>query len=154
MRVIASGSNFLTFLRGGVSPSFTYKPINAQTGSTLTDDTENRETTNKQTGLGKNFEYERDAWSAECGFNIPDPSDDDAGATVSLTDLQDLKAARTKPYMVFAFVDSNGDLDTTKPFWTGQVLLGSIPIEAPDAENMTSTLSMQGIGQLVRTDPA
>jgi len=151
-RIIASGSDFMCFLRGGSVGSYTYKPIAGQTNCTLTREANYRETNAKNLNGYKDYHLGLKGWSATVDMDIPAYSDVNANE-VSFEDLEVMQDAGTKSTWVFCWV-TDVDLtatvptpDTTKPMYTG-VALVNLPLNAPSGENATTSIALQGCRKL------
>lgn len=151
-RIIASGSDFMAFIRSGEEAAYTYKPIAGQNNCTLTDDDDYRESNNKNQGHFKDFFKDIETWTASVDIdivdNVADPSEDE----VSYEELQDYKKAGTKPTFVFAWVDKDCVVDTTRRMYSGECLINA-PFAGNKGENATSSVALQGCGELSYIDP-
>jgi len=142
-RTIAEGTDLIAFLEEGTLTK-TYRPLAAQTGCSISDDGDELESTSKNNGNTANYQYGRDRWGATVDIMIPADTDVDE---VDFHELRLMRRAKVKPVIFFAYVDADGDIDTTRPAYRGTVLLKT-PIEAPDGELMKTTITMKGCGVL------
>lgn len=140
-RTIAEGSNLWAFIKDADG---TYRPFAAQTGASISDDSDQLESTAKNNGAYANYQYGRNRWSATVDMMV---TDDTNAAEVDVAELRLMKRAKVKPTVFFAYVTSAGVIDTTKPAYQGVVLLKT-PLDAPDGELQKTTIQMQGCLEL------
>lgn len=142
-RHIAEGNNFWAFLETGTTIK-TYKPIASQTSCSISDDSDQLESTSKNVGNFANFQYGRERWSATIEMFVTDDTD---ANEVSFDDLRALRKSKTKPVLFFAFVDEDGEIDTTKKAYRGAAIM-KMPLTANDGELQKATINFQGCLEL------
>lgn len=142
-RHIAEGNDFWAFIETGTTQK-TYKPIASQTSCSISDDSDQLESTSKNVGNFANYQYGRERWSATLEMFI---TDDTNIAEVSFDELRLMRKAKQKPTLFFAFVDANGDLDTSRRAYRGQAIM-KMPITANDGELQKATINFQGCLEL------
>lgn len=143
-RTIAEGTDLWAFLEvvtGGVA---TYKPFASQQNCQISDDSDQYESTSKNVGKFANYQYGRERWSASLEMLVP--CDTDANE-VDYAEVQRMRKAQYKPTIFWAFVNSSGVIDTTRPAYRGQVLL-KVPLDANDGELQKASIAMQGCLEL------
>lgn len=142
-RKIAEGSDLWAFIEVGTTEK-TYKPLAAQTSASISDDSDQLESTAKNVGGYADYQYGRNRWSATVDMMVT--ADTNTGE-VDVAELRLMKRAKHKPTVFFAYVDADGEIDTTRPAYRGKVLLKT-PIDAPDGELQKTTITMQGCLEL------
>lgn len=147
-RVIASGSDLMVFISATQGGS--YLPIANQKKLSLTFEPSDREVSSKNAGDWKNFAAGMKAWSLTVESDLSDPSDVDA-TEIDFEALQDYALARTKIWVKVAFISapvaSPAVIDTSKRIWSGEAMV-NFPVEASHGENMATTYTFQGCGEL------
>lgn len=157
VRVIASGKDFMCFVRSGSVGAYTYKPIAGQTSVTLNRDDADNESNAKNLNGWKDFFKGLKEWSATVEMQVPDQSDANTDE-INFEALQDYEDAGTKPTFVFAWVTAQTTtaavpaVDTTKRMYVG-VGMVKCPINAPSGELVTSSVSIRGCLELDIVDP-
>lgn len=142
-RTIAEGADLWAFIEIAGTPK-TYKPISAQTNASISDDSDQLESTSKNNGSYANFQYGINKWSATVDMLV---TSDTNTNEVDLAELRLMKRAKYKPVVFFAHVTDAGVIDTTRPAYRGTVLLKT-PINAPNGELQKTTINMQGCLEL------
>lgn len=142
-RHIAEGNNFWAFLETGTTTK-TYKPIASQTSCSISDDSDQLESTSKNVGNFANYQYGRERWSATIEMFV---TDDTNTNEVSFDELRALRKAKSKPVLFFAFVDEDGEIDTTKKAYRGAAIM-KMPFTANDGELQKATINFQGCLEL------
>jgi len=158
-RTLASGSDFMCFLRGGTEGAYTYRPIAGQTNVSLDPQTADfLESTAKNFNGWKGRKPNLKDWTASVDIDLIDESDVDANE-VDYNELIDLTYARTPAYFVFAWVTPQAlgsdavVLDTTKRMYGGEAFV-SAPIAAPAGDKATSTVTLTANFELEVIDPS
>ena len=142
-RTIAEGADLWAFIEFAGTPK-TYKPIAAQTNASISDDSDQMESTSKNNGSYGNHQYGINRWSATVDMMATADTDTNE---VDLAELRLMKRAKYKPTVFFAHVTSAGEIDTARPAYRGTVLLKT-PINAPNGELQKTTINMQGCLEL------
>jgi hypothetical protein len=158
-RTIASGSDFMCFLREGEEGAYTYRAVAGQTNVTLQREANYRETNNKNLGGWKDFFGGIKGWSATVEMDIPDQSSGNEDENeVDLEELQDLEEDYTKTTFAFCWVENMNDTDedptpdTSKRMYYGEGLV-NLPLNTPPGENATTSIAIQGCRRLYTVDP-
>lgn len=149
--IIARGSDFLIFVENGEEGSKTYKAIGGQTNAEISDDSDQRETTNKLDRHGASYDYGRERWSVSVDLKRVDEKDPD-DKIVKFEELEDWKKQCHKPTIVGAWVTKEGAVDSSRRMYRGQVLI-KLSSSFPDGEDASGSLSLQGIGILEPINP-
>jgi len=142
-RVIAEGTDLWAFLEEGTTVK-TYRPFASQTNCAISDDSDQLESTSKNNGQFANYQYGRERWSATLDMLVPADTDENE---VDYAEIAVMRKAKFKPTIFFAFVDADGDIDTTRPAYRGTVLLKT-PLGANDGELQKASITMQGCLEL------
>lgn len=156
-RVIATGSDFMAFVRAGTEGAYTYKAIAGQTAVTLQRGANYRETNNKNLGGWKDFFQGLKDWTASVEMDIPAYTDTNT-SEINFEDLQLLEEAATKTMFVFCWItnmsdtDENPVPDLTKPYYSG-IGLVNCPLNTPPGENATTSIAIQGCRRLYANMP-
>lgn len=143
-RVIAEGTDLWVFIQEGTDLAPSFRPLSGQTNCAISDDSDELESTAKNNGHFANYQYGRVRWSAT--VDILNAADADA-EELDLAELRLMKRAKYKPKMFWAYVDADGEIDTTRPAYRGTVLLKT-PIDAPDGELQKTSITMKGCLEL------
>jgi len=142
-RTIAEGSNLWAFVESGTMPK-TYKPFAAQTNFSISDDSDQLESTAKNNGPYANYQYGRERW----GMTLEMMNTTDTDTTeVSYDDIVLMRKKKQKPVIFAAWVDAVGVIDTTKKAFRGEVLL-KLPKAANNGELEKVSVTMQGCREL------
>lgn len=147
IRIIASGSDLMAFLREGTGP-YTYRPIAAQNGASLTYEDNDRETNAKNLGGPVDYFNGLEKYSISVETEVVDPLDINA-AEVSFDELIAFDLAGTKIDIVLVWVTHNADTaqppvpDTTRPSYLGRYKIKA-PMEGASGENVTSSITGKG----------
>lgn len=142
-RIIAEGTDLWMFLETGTTTK-TYRPFSGQTACQISDDSDQLESTCKNAGQFANYQYGRERWSATLDMLI---ASDTNAAEVDFAEVARMRKAKYRPIIFMAFVDADGEIDTTRPAYRGQVILKT-PIGANDGELQKASITMQGCLEL------
>ena len=152
-KVIASGTDFMAFVREGNQGAYSYRPIAAQGNTTLSREANYRESNQKNNCGYKNFFPGLKGWSATVEMMVPEAKDPDE---VDFEELQDWEHSGEKKTFVFAWVKCTGngpEIDMTKRMYSGLGLV-NCPLTANNGENVTTSIAIQGCLKLEIIDPA
>ena len=157
VRVIASGKDFMCFVRSGDVGSYVYKPIAGQTNCSLSRDDGENESNAKNLNGWKDFFKSLKEWTATVEIQVTDQSDTNTDE-INFEALQDYEEAGTKPTFVFAWVlpqttpQATVDVDKSKRMYVG-VGLVKCPLTANSGELATSSVAIRGCLKLDIIDP-
>jgi TP901-1 family phage major tail protein len=120
--------------------------IALQKGATLNRSAETFDTTTKTSGGWKEFVSSLKEWSVDCDglYTLPK-----ATGTSSFRILEDAFTSGTALTIEFALAsDSASGIGDTTGF-TGQAIIVDFPLEAPQDDSLSFSVSLQGTGALV-----
>ena len=114
--------------------------IGCATSHSLELSTETRDTSCKGSGIWSSMDASRFAWSgsADVLFNL-----DESGTFTRFVDIWDLMISRT-----IITITSEYTVGSDTFTQTGQAIITSLPLNAPDKENATFTMGFEGVGAL------
>jgi len=142
-RIIAEGTDLWMFLEEGTTVK-TYRPFSGQTACQISDDSDQLESTSKNNGQFANYQYGRERWSVSVDMFI---ASDTNTNEVDFAEVAVMRKSKYRPVIFMAFVNTSGEIDTTRPAYRGQVLLKT-PIGASDGELQKASIAMQGCLEL------
>lgn len=149
IRTIASGSDVMAFVREGVDPAYTYRPIAGQTACALTVEDTDRESTAKNLGGTVDYFKGLNRYGLTVEVDAVDPADVDP-AEVSHEELFDWELALEKKDILISYVthsSTEGEEavpDTSKPSYMGRFVIKAPFSSAGSGENVTSSVTCKG----------
>lgn len=115
------------------------------TSHTLSISNSLREAASKDAGDFLEKEYGRFDWSISCDGLVSFDND------YNYDKLFDMMINKESLDVVFG-VNSNGSPDTSKPQYTGTVKIESLDLSAPDGDNTTYSVTLQGSGAISKIE--
>lgn len=146
MKTIIEGSNLMLFLNSAM------KSIPLATSHTLSISAETSDVSNKDVADGKwkAEQIKQFSWEATTdNLYAADAFDELFAAMTAGTPINAFFGLKAN---VTPFVDY-WNLDTTQPFYTGQVIITSLQANAQNGENATFSATFTGVGELHYNDP-
>lgn len=153
--MIIRGESLMLFVKDNSK----YVSIAYATNHTLNINLSQNETSNKDQGVGEWTTFEAGVFSWDISSDNLFGDEDSQGKTYE--DMVDLMLSKTQIDVVFGIrkdIASTEDyevptggwnpVDSKQPYYTGKAIITSISLNAPNGDNASYTVSLQGCGAL------